>query len=208
MEIKEVMAAATVKEAKHEALRKWRYYVEAEKKDPKNKLYTTLKKYYHALRNGKTLVDIYPVIRAGGRHTPDAGNSRGWPKLAIAPASAKRICCEMRTDGTTVYEPQRNNTPKSLRVYLDKLFTEGVTFSDSSRWSSWVQAPVPMIPPHCLPKEGLNERHFILWEVARWEPMPPEDPYLLQRISHNVFSIEAQWDLTEVERLAMQQFLR
>jgi hypothetical protein len=57
---------------------------------------------------------------------------------------------------------------------------------------------VPKIPASLRPKGDLN-KYYILWEVEKWQAVP-KDPYLLKRLTKNMFVILAGWDLTELER--------
>lgn len=48
-------------------------------------------------------------------------------------------------------------------------------------------------------------QRFILWEVDRWIPEPPRDPFLLKHIGAGLYAILAAWELTEIERAVMRQ---
>jgi hypothetical protein len=61
---------------------------------------------------------------------------------------------------------------------------------------------VPLVPIHLRPRRALGAYH-ILWE-AEWKRVPPVDPMLLRRIGGDIWLVVAAWDLTEVERAAMQ----
>jgi hypothetical protein len=183
-----------IKETAHE---KWREYRNAEKstKDP---IYTDLKKMYWQIKHGKVLIDISKVIAAGGIH------SNHHPKLAVCRATCKKVRCEYWQDGKVRYMGEGiswrdMNGIVELHACLPKY-----TFKDDSRWRTIsLSAPVPIIPPKCLPKK-LTDDHFILWEVDVWEMVPPTDPYLLRRIAKNIYAVESQWDLTDLEKAAMK----
>lgn len=98
----------------------------------------------------------------------------------------------------------------------------GVSFS-STEWGHWdgrttsysIDGPfehlsrlarklVPMIPPGIHPGKSELRRHTILFDVEKWDPMPPTDPYLLREISFPIFKIVGEWDLTPAEKMAMR----
>ena len=39
----------------------------------------------------------------------------------------------------------------------------------------------------------------MLWEVDEWSAAPDKDPFLLRRITPNMFVIVAAWELTDLE---------
>jgi hypothetical protein len=52
-----------------------------------------------------------------------------------------------------------------------------------------------------LQDRGLDalRNYHILWEPD-WELQPPPpDPFLLKRVSHDLYAIVAQWDLSPIE---------
>jgi len=43
--------------------------------------------------------------------------------------------------------------------------------------------------------------YYILWESKEWEDLPEtKDPFLLKRLSENLFVILGSWDLTDLEQ--------
>ncbi|KKL76663.1 hypothetical protein LCGC14_2042670 [marine sediment metagenome] len=53
--------------------------------------------------------------------------------------------------------------------------------------------------------EGDLKNYYILWEVKLWEILPEvKDPFLLKRISQNMFVILGAWDITELERAIIE----
>lgn len=75
---------------------------------------------------------------------------------------------------------------------------------------------VPIVPPDLLSRRRAQfqqGRLFILWEVERWadDPIrsnPDRDPYLLRRVSDDMFEVLAEWDLTPLEMAIMQDRAR
>ena len=65
------------------------------------------------------------------------------------------------------------------------------------------QAITPIIPVHLRPRTALSNYH-ILFE-AEWRRVVPKDPFLLRRMGQgDLWLVVAAWDLTEVERAALQ----
>lgn len=192
------MQVETFREVKALASVKWREYRDAEKKTQgKEPIYGDLKKMYWHIMHGKALCDIAEVIKAGGVH------DNHHPKLAICCATSKKVNCEYYQSGKVRFIG--NNVGWRDKMGFVELTDALPTyrFSDGNGWRSLtLEAPVPMIPPNCRP-EVLTDQHFILWEVDKWEMIPPTDPYLLRRITKNIFVVEAQWDLTPLEKAAM-----
>lgn len=56
-----------------------------------------------------------------------------------------------------------------------------------------------MPPEHAEEATGPGP-FFVLWEVQRWESVPPVDPLLLRRLTNNLFSVLAEWNLSPVEQ--------
>lgn len=53
-----------------------------------------------------------------------------------------------------------------------------------------------------------NRDFFILWEVENWSDrpltaVPDRDPLLLKHISGDLYTVEAAWDLTDLEQAIM-----
>lgn len=204
------MVVETFSEVKAVANAKWRQYRDAEKKT-KDPLYSDLKKMYWQIMRGKVLCDITEVIKAGGVH-----QDTFHPKLAVARADAKKVRCRYHKDGRVLFRTDTSNRWRDndfnsdVRANLPDIPNEPLKY-----WNTWpsqprwdlrselnLEAPVPLIPPAHLP-EKLTDEHYILWEVDVWQMVPPTDPYLLRRITKNIFAVEAQWDLTPLEKAAM-----
>ncbi len=65
------------------------------------------------------------------------------------------------------------------------------------------RAIMPLIPAHLRPRQALENYH-VLWE-AEWSRVVPRDPFLLRRLGKgDLWLVVAAWDLTEVERAALQ----
>ncbi|HYC27336.1 MAG TPA: hypothetical protein VEB42_00955 [Chitinophagaceae bacterium] len=203
------MQLETFSEVKVIAREKWREYRDAEKKEPDNKTYVDLRKMYWQIANGKKLVDINEVIKAGGVHKENY-----HPKLAIAKANVKVVRCTYNERGGVLFSSVENRQWRTEGYLSDvrctllpiprEPFLRGGIWNGKQMYSSELnlKAPVPLIPPKCKPKV-ITDEHYILWEVDVWQMVPPTDPYLLRRITKNIFAVEAQWDLTPLEKAAM-----
>lgn len=168
--------------------------------------------YYH-LALGKKLIDVGKAIREGGF------DDEMRPRLAIARADRRQICFLWRTfDQSGSFNANLSewsgHQHESLIERVNFNRRHGVRkYHDAERTRMYQPdikafALVPMVPPQLRPKAPLSQFH-ILWEVEQWADQrigakPPVDPYLLQRISGDIFEVIAEWDLTEVERLVME----
>lgn len=164
-----------------------------------------LTRAYRAVAQGKQVISLQTVMRAGGL------DAQGYPKLAIARADQTRVFvnfnpntskyrgdCEFYSAGRPGW-----STPAKNRI----LIPEG-TFP---KWRNpdpnvkfWAhreqkQTIVPNIPPKHQSSFKLGLYH-VLWEVEKWELVPPIDPALLKEIGAGLYIVLAVWDLTDLER--------
>jgi hypothetical protein len=165
---------------------------------------------FRQVKMGRKLVNLQVAMEAGGV------DHRGYPKLAVANASARWAFFEW-DDGTRQGEDQwtqlrmsafysswetrpswrggwtaRNKRYRFLRdtfpIRLDSMLR--------------LRARVPTIPPRLRPDKALD-KYTILWE-AEWESAPT-DPVLLRRVTGEWFVVLAEWDLTQVERMVLEE---
>jgi len=166
---------------------------------------------YRQLSLGRQLIRLSDSMAAGGRR------ERGFPKLAIMRADIET--CEMQSwsSGRTRYRPHRADWRDPEHRAASKVMSfemgeyEGNTIAGIST--------VPIIPPEFRPRGALSNYH-ILWEVDRWAPLPkPQitrsggrimrgggrlgDPALLRHLRGDLYAVLAVWDLTEVEKAAL-----
>lgn len=160
-----------------------------------------LRRAYFELARGHQVIDLVESIRIGGCFIDS-----GLPKLAIARADQVRVICHRGRHGNrvTTFGPRtRSGRPGrfSRDLYFD--FQDGVLPPLRPDVSSDVigHAMVPTIPLSLRPADNLS-RYHILWEAV-WQQRPPVDPMLLRRLSKNLFSVVAVWDLTDLERAVM-----
>lgn len=190
-------------ETKAKATELWHEYKAAAKtfKDP---IYADLQKIYNQVKGGQKVVDIHKVIGKGGVH------DNFHPKLAIAKATNKKVWCRYEQNGDVRYTNENEWKVLKPDIVLPKCMPEIPKEKlPVNRWNSTVRqghfnliAPVPLIPAKLRPKT-LTDDYYILWEVDVWQMIPPTDPYLLRRITKNMFVVLAGWDLTEIEKSAM-----
>ena len=162
--------------------------------------------YYHA-KKGRKIIDIYQAMQNAGL------DKDGWPNLAICRADGTECSFERREEGAGLFHhiPRDRWTPATrYSVLIPKGTFMDLPVADS--WSEWREnyryAVIPTIPAEHYPKGSL-ERYYILWEVEQWHeasklPVPPIDPFLLKRLSPNLFAVLAEWDLTPLERAVIR----
>ena len=137
----------------------------------------------------------------------------GRPRLAIARADRKQVKV---TDGRFSW---RSHVPVGHILFdaTSENFHD-FDYAGSLRidvpWSDGktVQIPtgyalVPLVPADVRPS-GQLRNYFILWEVEQWSDRrigakPDIDPYLLRHLAGDLYVVEAEWDLTELERAIM-----
>lgn len=162
---------------------------------------------YEALAEGKPLLSLADAINSAGL------GDDGRPRLAIARADRKqvkvsdgRFSWRSRVPiGHIVYDATSENFHAfdyagSLRI--DVRWRDGKTVQIPTGY-----ALVPMVPADVRPSGQLRD-YFILWEVEQWSDArigakPDIDPYLLRHLAGDLYIVEAEWDLTELERAIM-----
>jgi len=182
-------------EERKAAIAKWKEYNAAEKMT-KEKVYRDLKKVYNQIKGGKKLIDIKTVISFGGV------NAKGQPNFAIASAFWDKVHCRYFENGTVWYRKENNWKTHPGDFNISECLPKYNTGSEFSRMD--LEALVPMIPPMYRPKVLTND-YFILWQVDAWKVNEPsKDPFLLKRVTKNMFVICAEWDLTDLELAIMK----
>lgn len=154
---------------------------------------------FAALAAGKRVLNVHTALSYAGLF-PD-GPHAGLPRLAIARADAPRVQYRFTTDQTAWFTAKWDSSyrtrPREVREFKRlnwdaKLATKPFT----GRWE--YTAIVPTIPPGVRPRYARLAHHFILWE-ADWT-RAPRDPFLLRHLAGDMYTIEAEWDLTDLER--------
>jgi hypothetical protein len=160
------------------------------------------KVYGHMSHHGGAVIDVPASLKTAGL------NADGDPKLAIIRADYKVCYLFKRDNGRALISGFNNTWNRPLKKDGD-IYTPRDTYTwkkDTSRNYGYeraeIQAPVPLIPPAILideVKHSLKNYH-ILWEVEKWDHIPPKDPMLLKQLTPNLFGVLATWDLTPLER--------
>jgi hypothetical protein len=160
------------------------------------KEYYAMKYAYFALKEGRKIIDVYQAFEKAGL------NEYGQPRLAIAPASFKSVHFAGHEDGHGSFSKGGWNYPTNSNSYV---YLPEHTFrfpKDQNKRFETIQltAKVPIVPIKFLPAK--LDGYFILWEVGKYDKwnVVPKDPFLLKRISPNLFVVVAYWDLSPLER--------
>lgn len=186
-----------------QAKQEWKKYCEL-LKTRKDKHLKIMKESMYWAKKGKALIDVYETIQKAGL------NKSNEPRFAIARADINQVRFEKRDTGSGNYLMEEGwnrggwNTDVNLPQKLFKIQWERNLKPDGT--PDWgikdkvLRAKVPIIPAELMP-EGDLKNYYILWEVKEWEKLPEvKDPFLLKRISENMFVILGAWDITELER--------
>jgi len=126
-------------------------------------------------------------------------NELGQPRLAIAPADWDLVNFEPTHDlrGGMFFQMKKNAPWRVSESGLIRLPNDTFQMPIGTFRRSRLKSPVPHIPANLRPKYKLSNYH-ILFEVQKWEEYPV-DPFLLKRITGNLFIVLAEWELTELE---------
>lgn len=160
---------------------------------------------YKALAAGQIVLDAYQAIRAAPT------DYKGRPLLALARADRRQVRCDRERRSISFDASPRFNSPWHNDPRYDALVENVPNAPPLAPGVPWSQgfALVPLVPPDVRPKRGQLRQWHILWEVEAWSDtalgaQPDRDPYLLRRLVGGLFVVVAEWDLTDVEQLAMR----
>lgn len=163
-----------------------------------------LVKTYRQLAKGNMIVNVADAIVAAGL------DELHRPKMAIARADAEHVWFDRSVWSTrrgsryvsAFFTDNRNRTAAKSFEFPRNSFAD---CPDNCQLKHpCVRAMVPLIPPQFRPPHSLSNYH-ILWDAeGTWEAEPPVDPFLLKRISGDLFAVLAVWDLTELERSVLK----
>jgi hypothetical protein len=161
---------------------------------------------------GKGLVNLRDVIIAGGV------NELGFPRLAVCRSDAE--WCYLSVSGSWRTNAERSwiigpytvtfsavqrsrqdgrTSPRSFHTF------RSVPWESAASVDRRLRSQVPMIPPALRPPVSRLRDFVTLWEVDEWAeaPAPPGDPALLRHVTGELYSVEATWDLTPLERAVL-----
>lgn len=177
---------------------------------------------YEAMAEGTPVIELSKSIGNAG------WTEEGMPALAVARADREwvRVDLHPRRTDTVVFNATadayarvgswsnstRRPGPTLYRRVPVSAFPEHPKKSstEAGSYGEWIRkrAAVPMIPPEA--REASNHaalnKLFVLWEAV-WEEVPPIDPMLLRHLGGDLYAVLAHWDLTEVERAVMAEYL-
>lgn len=137
---------------------------------------------YRALAKGRPVIDLREAIMHGGVHAD------GLPRFAVCRSDARTCFCQTFADGGVRFGF------KTLRPYW---YSRGSAFVNEQRFpedtlprTSFAkeargQTVVPMVPAPLRPPHKLSG-YLTLWEVEKWLPLPPHDPFLLKWLGRAV----------------------
>jgi len=166
--------------------------------------------YGHMQKHSGAVIDLWEAFKKIKL------DEKGNPKIAICRADYKQCQIFKRRNGSALFiggvhgwEPR--NAPR--QIYGDIEIPQNTFNWTRPNMNEFIaynneiiektaKTIVPLIPPSILIDEVKHalKNYFILWEVEKWEPIPPRDPMLLKRLTPNLFAVLATWDLTELER--------
>jgi hypothetical protein len=121
-------------------------------------------------------------------------NEQGQPRLAIAQGDWTDVHCSNKSHYRGYYSTAFSSR-SVWRYVAGDIFLPKDALNIKS--SLGLKSAVPHIPTNIRPKFKLSNYH-ILFEVKNWEEYPV-DPFLLKRVTGNLFIVLAEWELTELE---------
>lgn len=159
---------------------------------------------YAAMAKGHPVLVLSAVIANAPR------DGKGRPKLAIARADQTQVKYEARHDVESFdaqFNRWRGRKPRDTHIVVPRS-----QHTPSSVTGVTGFALVPMVPPDARKNHALDT-HCILWEVEQWADraigtQADRDPYLLRRLSPDLFAVIEEWELTDIERAIMAGFRR
>ncbi len=191
-ENEEELNVSKIEMSKEEAEKMFNAYQEAiENRKHTEKYLEQLKDAYGFLKEGNAIIDIYTVFQETGT------NEKGLPKLAISRADKPMVYITSQKNFGYKEKQGFGSALKGDIILPNSVFPNMLKFKSDQCFKT----KVPIVPAPFLPKEPLS-KYYILWEVGSWEEEitpPRRDPFLLKRISKNLFAVIAAWDLTELE---------
>ena len=160
-----------------------------------------LKKVFFQLSKGNRLIDLYESIKQAGKNEIDQ------PRLGFSRADKTRVVFLKGRNGSGIYmsEVAYRYSMDDMAAYVR--MPEG-TFGNWTKYGQWrsdrkLTATLPIIPANYFPKGDLKN-FYLLWEVDAWTEEPPHDPFLLKRVTKNIYLVLAAWELSEIERAVLK----
>jgi hypothetical protein len=158
---------------------------------------------YRWLARGNPIIKLSESIQRGGFF------DNGLPRIAIARANGRD--CTVRYESWTdsfIYSIEAGDWHRNLSALVNKTtvrvaLPEPPSVAGKRAWHG--RTIMPLIPPKHRPKPRRLHWFHILWEVEKWDLIPPKDPALLRWIAGDLWAVAATWDLTELERAVLQR---
>ena len=199
MSLANVETIQSTREEAAEALAKYRAAMRTCGEHPFGAEDEVIIKAYRALARGRPVIDLRDAIRAGGVHED------GLPKFAVCRADARECHVRVENDGSVCFASTlAHATPYVRATFLNRpLFPTDTLPRPTKTWPRG-HTLVPLVPAPLRPPNALRG-YLTLWEVERWLPMPPGDPFLLKWLGSGFLcAIVAVWNLTPLERAVMR----
>lgn len=159
---------------------------------------------YRQLSIGRQLIRLSTSIRAGGF------DDVGRPKIAIARCDFEEVEMTRHPSGEIIYrewKPGRWAGNADASTARDKVIRLQLA-APQDRTRRQAIATVPPVPPEYRP--GAHPRNYHILFDATWRQptrrrnsRAPRDPALLRQLGGDLYAVLAVWDLTEVERAAL-----
>ena len=156
---------------------------------------------YRWLARGNPIIKLSESIQRGGFFDD------GLPRIAIARANGSD--CWVHYDSWPagfVYSIESDDWHHNRGALVNQATVRVNVESPVTGRRSWHGHTImPIIPPKHRPKPRRLHWFHILWEVEKWDLIPPKDPALLRWIAGDLWAVAASWDLTELERAVLQR---
>ena len=178
-----------------QAQKEWKQYCEILKKR-KDKYLMVMKDAMYQMKKGHPLIDIYEVMSKGGL------NDNKHPLFAISRADYSKVTFEKQDQCTGTFRKDIWNDKDQVQLpqNIFKHIWSRIEGQDWRIFQKEITTIVPKPPIEILPDGDLSG-YYILWQVKDWTALPEKrDPFLLKRISENLFAILGSWDVTDLER--------
>lgn len=175
----------------------------------------TLMETYRVMAQGQRVINVLSVLRESGL------NKEKLPKLALAGAHWKQCYLTWSTGngGRFEFSRERWGATTGYRQRGRGEYLDGASgfplrvFGAELQNQEWrkgqglpqlpIEAEVPSIPAALRPAGDLKE-YSILWEAVWKKTAAPLDPLLLRHVHGYMYSVVAQWDLTDIERAVLE----
>lgn len=158
---------------------------------------------YLALAQGRQIVNLVDVVSAGGCFEGDDLATASLPRLAVARSYDHWVTVRRAHNGEVGF------MKGGWQVELPRDTLRRLTSSEYATYG-YRRAMVPPVPFGIRMRLGRRggggwRPCLTLFEVGSWEPVPrpPGDPALLRYLSGHLYTVEATWDLTELERAVL-----